>query len=435
MPRAHHLYNAPLPRVTHHMDKIRISGGRPLEGTVQVSGAKNAALPALAACLLTDQPVILHNIPRVRDVITMFRVLEHLGGEPAQENGGTARIRVQRIGEPEAPYDLVRTMRASVLVLGPLLARTGRARVSLPGGCAIGERPINLHLEGLSRLGAEVDLVHGYISARSSRLHGADITFASRTVTGTENLMMAAALAEGHTVLRQCAREPEIGDLAALLTGMGARIEGAGTDTIHIEGVETLRGTEHTILPDRIEAGTYLMAGAITRGRVRVAGCAPAQLAALTDLLASAGVPLHIDGDAIATSPWKELHSRDVSTAPFPGFATDLQAQYMALMTQAAGAATVTENIFENRFMHAGELRRMGADITLDGHTAVVRGPKPLSGAPLMATDLRASASLILAALVAEGVSVVNRVYHIDRGYERIEEKLRGLGAAIERIA
>jgi UDP-N-acetylglucosamine 1-carboxyvinyltransferase len=344
-------------------------------------------------------------------------------------------LRVTCIGEPEAPYDLVRTMRASVLVLGPLLARTGRARVSMPGGCAIGERPINMHLEGLSRLGAEVDLVHGYIAARSARLHGADITFSGRTVTGTENLLMAASLSEGRTVLRNCAMEPEIGDLASLLNAMGARIQGIGTDTLTIEGVDKLAGAEHTIMPDRIEAGTFIIAGAITRGSVSLSGCIPEHLSAFIDTLVRAGVPLTSrPGQGVTTAPWQDLAGRDVSTAPYPGFPTDLQAQHMALMTQARGTSVLTENIFENRFMHAGELRRMGADITLDGHTAIVRGPTKLSGAPLMATDLRASASLILAALAADGVSVIHRVYHIDRGYERIEEKLQALGADIERI-
>jgi len=417
------------------LDKIRVRGGRPLNGTVAASGAKNAALPAIAAALLTERPLILHNVPRVRDVLTMLRVLEHLGGEASLENTGTCAVRVSRIGEPQAPYELVRTMRASVLVLGPLLARTGRARVSLPGGCAIGERPINQHLEGLSKLGAEVDLVHGYITARSARLHGADITFSGRTVTGTENLLMAASLADGRTVLRNCAMEPEVTNLAELLCAMGARIQGAGTDTITIEGVETLGSAEHTVIPDRIEAGTFLIAGAITRGTVAVTNCIPDHLTALTAALVSAGIPIsNPSAGAITTAPWDELTGRDQTTAPYPGFATDLQAQYMALMTQASGTSVITENIFENRFMHAGELRRMGADITLEGHTAVVRGPCTLSGAPLMATDLRASASLILAALVADGPSVIDRVYHIDRGYERIEEKLRSLGADIERI-
>ena len=416
------------------MDRIRIEGNRCLNGTVHVSGAKNAALPALAASLLTDQALLLRGVPRVRDVVTMFRVLEHLGGRASMDTSGTCTVRVERLGDPEAPYDLVRKMRASVLVLGPLLARTGRARVSLPGGCAIGERPINLHLQGFSRLGAEVDLTHGYITARSRRLHGADVSFPSRTVTGTENLMMAASLAEGRTVLRNCAKEPEIADLAALLNAMGGRLRGAGTDTITIEGVETLHGAEHRIMPDRIEAGTFVIAGAITRGTVRVSGCVPGHLRAMTDLLTRAGVPLAIDADSITTSPWESLTGQDIETAPYPGFATDLQAQYMALMTQARGVSTVTESIFENRFMHTGELRRMGADITLDGHAAHVKGPTPLSGAQLMATDLRASASLVIAALVADGTSIVNRVYHIDRGYEKIEEKLGALGASIQRI-
>ena len=416
------------------MDKIRIRGGRPLQGDVAVSGAKNAALPSLAATLLTNDTVVLRNVPRVRDVVTMLRVLEHLGGGASIASDGTCTIRIDRIGEPEAPYDLVRTMRASVLVLGPLLARTGRARVSLPGGCAIGERPINLHLEGLARLGAEVDLVHGYVTARSSRLHGADITFTSRTVTGTENLLMAASLAEGRTVLRNCAMEPEIVDLADLLAAMGAQITGAGTDTIILEGVETLHGAEHDVIPDRIEAGTFLLAGAITGGSVRVTGCVPAHLSALTVQLARAGLHVATAPDAVSVRPDGQLVATDITTTPYPGFATDLQAQFMALMTQATGTSIIVENIFENRFMHAGELRRMGADITLDGHTAIVRGPRRLSASPLMATDLRASASLILAALVAEGTSVIDRVYHIDRGYERIEEKLRGLGAEIERV-
>ncbi len=416
------------------MTTIRLRGGRPLQGAVEAGGAKNAALPCLAAALLTDQPVALRRVPRVRDVITMLRVLEHLGVEPADESPDRVTLRVTRVGEPEAPYELVRTMRASVLVLGPLLARTGRARVSLPGGCAIGPRPINLHLEGLSRLGAEVDLERGYITARSRRLHGADISFAGRTVTGTENLLMAACLAEGRTTLRNCAMEPEVGDLAALLGRMGARIQGAGTDTILVEGVERLSGAEHAVVPDRIEAGTFLLAGAITRGTVRVSGCVPVHLAALAERLDRAGVAITAGDDWIATAPRGDLLAADVATSPYPGFPTDLQAQYMALMTQARGATVLTENIFENRFMHVAELRRMGADIALDGHSAIVRGPSWLCGAPVMATDLRASASLVLAGLVASGTTVVDRIYHIDRGYERIEAKLRSLGADIERI-
>jgi len=416
------------------LDKIRIRGGRPLEGSIAVSGAKNAALPDLAAALLTDQPLVLRNVPQVRDVITMTRLLEHLGARTSVDREGMCHVQVSRMSEPEAPYDLVRTMRASVLVLGPLVARTGWARVSLPGGCAIGERPIDLHLDALSRMGADVELVHGYVTARSRRLRGADITFATRTVTGTENLMMAATLAEGRTVLRHCAMEPEIVDLAALLTAMGAHITGAGTETIQIEGVDSLHGATHGVIPDRVEAGTFLIAGAISRGRVEVTECDPGHLAALVDVLERCGVPLTTGPGRMEAGPWESLGAHDIVTSTYPGFATDLQAQYMALMTQASGAAVITENIFENRFMHAGELRRMGADITLEGRTAIVRGPTKLSGAPLMATDLRASASLILAALAADGESTINRVYHIDRGYERIEEKLRALGAEIERM-
>ena len=387
------------------MDKIRIKGGRVLSGDVAVSGAKNAALPALAATLLTDRPVVLRNVPRVRDVVTMARVLEHLGGGASIASDGTCTVRIDRIGEPEAPYDLVRTMRASVLVLGPLLARTGRARVSLPGGCAIGERPINLHLEGLARLGAEVDLVHGYVTAHSSRLHGADITFTSRTVTGTENLMMAASLAEGRTVLRNCAMEPEIVDLADLLAAMGAQIVGAGTDTIIIEGVETLHGAEHNVIPDRIEAGTFLLAGAITGGKVRVTGCVPAHLTALTDQLARAGVRVTVSSDSIAVEPDGPLTATDITTTPYPGFATDLQAQFMALMTQATGVSIIVENIFENRFMHAQELVRMGANIRIDGRHATVKGTTRLSAAAVLASDLRASASLVSAS-AASGLRV-----------------------------
>ncbi|MGH9867794.1 MAG: UDP-N-acetylglucosamine 1-carboxyvinyltransferase [Candidatus Polarisedimenticolia bacterium] len=416
------------------MDKIWVSGGRALQGTVVAGGAKNAVLPAMAAALLTDQPLVLRNTPRVRDVSTMLRVLQHLGAEQASQQDGVCRILVPRIAEPEAPYELVRTMRASVLVLGPLLARTGRARVSLPGGCAIGERPINLHLEGLTRLGAEVDLIHGYVTATSRRLRGTDHTFPMCTVTGTENLMMAASIAQGTTVLRNCAAEPEVASLGDLLNAMGARIEGAGTETIGIQGVDALGGADHVVIPDRIEAGTYLMAGAITRGRVEVKECRPEHLASLKDVLEQAGVPLTSTSDSLGVAPWDELRGTNVTTAPYPGFPTDLQAQCMALMTQATSQSVITENIFENRFMHVGELRRMGADISTDGASAVVRGPTKLSGAPLMATDLRASASLVLAALVADGASVIDRVYHLDRGYERMEEKLRALGAEIRRI-
>jgi UDP-N-acetylglucosamine 1-carboxyvinyltransferase len=417
------------------MDRIIVRGGRPLEGRVAASGAKNAALPCLAAALLSAHPVKLRRVPKVRDVSTMLRLLQHLGAPASAEPDGSCLVHASSPAVCEAPYDLVRTMRASVLVLGPLLARTGMARVSMPGGCAIGERPIDLHLEGLARLGAEVNLEHGYVKARSRRLQGAEITFPIRTVTGTENLMMAACLAEGRTTLRNCAMEPEIVALADLLATMGAHVKGAGTDTVEIDGVESLSGGEFTVIPDRIEAGTFLLAGAITRGGVTVTGCEPAHLASLISVLLECGVPTETEGDAVRVRPWTTLRARDLLTAPYPGFPTDLQAQYMALMTQAAGTSVITENIFENRFMHAGELRRMGARVSLDGRVAIVRGPARLSGAPLMATDLRASASLILAALAAEGSSTIHRVYHIDRGYERIEEKLRGLGADIERAA
>jgi UDP-N-acetylglucosamine 1-carboxyvinyltransferase len=416
------------------MDRFRIRGGRELRGSVRVSGAKNAVLPALAAGLLTDQEVVLTNVPRVRDVRTMFRVLEHLGAEAVAQDGDVCRIRVRDLREPEAPYDLVKTMRASVLVLGPLLARFGRARVSLPGGCAIGERPIDMHLAALRKLGATVEVSHGYVDARAPRLRGAEIAFDVRTVTGTENVLMAAALAEGTTVLRNCAEEPEVADLAGLLVAMGARIEGAGTDVLRIEGVPALGGARHAIIADRIEAATFVMAGILAGTEVAVEGCEPAHLAVPLDRLREAGAEARAEGSRIRVAGGRPLAGRDVATAPYPGFPTDLQAQYMSVMTQAAGASVVTEAIFENRFMHVAELRRMGADVSHDGRRAVVRGPARLSGAQVMATDLRASACLVLAALVADGTTTVDRVYHIDRGYERIEEKLRALGADIERV-
>jgi UDP-N-acetylglucosamine 1-carboxyvinyltransferase len=402
---------------------------------VRVSGAKNAVLPALAACLLTDETVTLENVPRVRDVRTMFRVLEHLGAEAVVEEGSSCRVRVRSLRELEAPYELVKTMRASVLVLGPLVARFGRARVSLPGGCAIGERPIDMHLAALRRMGASVEMAHGYVDARAGRLRGAEISFDQKTVTGTENALMAATLASGATTLRNCAREPEVADLAALLIKMGARIDGAGTDTIVIEGTPALHGAEHRIVPDRIEAGTFVMAAALAGGEIVIEGSDPVHLAAPLDRLREAGARIAAEeGGRLRVGGGAALAGRDVLTAPYPGFPTDLQAQYMAVMTQARGAAAITEAIFEDRFMHVGELRRMGADITHDGRRAVVKGPTPLSGAQVMATDLRASASLVLAALIADGVTTVDRVYHIDRGYERIEEKLLALGADIERV-
>jgi UDP-N-acetylglucosamine 1-carboxyvinyltransferase len=416
------------------MDRIRIDGGRRLEGSVRVCGAKNAALPAMAAALLSDEPVLLDNVPGVRDIGTMARLLSHLGAEATATAPHTWRLAARAVPRPEAPYELVKTMRASVLVLGPLLARRGRARVSLPGGCAIGARPIDMHIEGLRRLGAEVRLEHGYVEARADRLRGAEFKFSGVTVTGTENLVMAATLARGTTVLRNCAVEPEVTDLAALLSDMGARIEGAGTDTLRIEGVERLSGARHRVIPDRIVAGTLLMAGAITHGSVEVADCVPAHLAAAADLLERCGCRLERSESAVRVSAADGLRSGDMSTAPYPGFPTDLQAQYMALMTQAEGSAVITETIFENRFMHVAELHRMGADIRVAGSHAVVRGPTPLSGAKLMATDLRASASLILAGLAARGETWVDRVYHIDRGYEGIEGVLATLGAIIERL-
>jgi UDP-N-acetylglucosamine 1-carboxyvinyltransferase len=422
------------------LDRFQISGGRTLRGRVRVAGAKNAALPALAAGLLTGDPLHLTNLPDVRDIATMRRLLDHLSGEapaPPQEAPvlGEATIQVRRIAEPEAPWELVRTMRASVLVLGPLLARAGRARVSLPGGCAIGERPVDLHITALRRMGASIDLAHGYIDAHAPRLRGAEIDFEIPTVTGTENLMMAASLADGTTVLRNCAKEPEITDLAGLLHSMGARIRGAGGDTIEIEGVSALHGAEHRIPPDRIEAGTYILAALMAGDGVVVEGCAVDDLSAPLELFREAGARIAEEDGAVRVEGGGRLLAKDITTAPYPGFPTDLQAQYMAAMTQAEGASIVTEAIFENRFMHIGELRRMGADITHDGRTAVVRGPTQLSGAQVMATDLRASASLVLAGLVADGITEVNRVYHIDRGYESIESKLRALGADIERVS
>ncbi len=415
------------------MDKLKVTGQRRLRGRVRIAGAKNAALPALAAALLTDGPLEITNLPRVRDVRTMLRVLEQLGAT-ASWDGNRATVRVDRIASFEAPYDLVKTMRASVLVLGPLLARHGRARVSLPGGCAIGERPINLHLDALARMGAEIKIEHGYVQAKAKRLRGATMAFPSKTVTGTENIMMAAALAEGTTVLTNCAQEPEVVDLATLLRAMGASIHGDGSDEIVIEGRPSLGGASHGVIPDRIEAGTYLVAAALVGDGVEVEGCRIPHLEAVIEQLRSAGVPLRVGAGAVTVSAPGDLRGRDLRTAPYPGYPTDMQAQYMALMTQARGTAVVSETIFERRFTHAGELVRMGADVRIQGRTAVVVGPTPLSGAQVMATDLRASACLVLAGLVAEGVTVVDRVYHLDRGYEPMEDKLRALGAEVERI-
>lgn len=418
------------------MDKFLIRGGVRLEGQVEISGAKNSALPAMAACLLTEERVILHQIPRVRDIATMTRLLRHIGAEVRPENGALC-VQAGCLATPEAPYELVKTMRASSLALGPLVARARRARVSLPGGCAIGARPINLHLAGLEQLGARIRQVHGYIEAEAPEgLHGAVVTFDRITVTGTEDLLMAAALAEGETVLENAAREPEVGDLAELLTKMGARIEGAGSSTIRVQGVPRLHGAEHTIIPDRIEAGTFLIAGAITAGDLEATACQPEHLTALITKLRQAGAEIVETGPAsLRVRRPGRLESADVITEEYPGFATDLQAQYMALMTQAEGIAFITETIFENRFMHALELMRMGADIRIEGgRQAVVAGPRELTGAAVLASDLRASASLVLAALVARGETLIDRVYHIDRGYERIEEKLARVGARICRV-
>ena len=416
------------------MDKLKIAGGRTLAGRVEIAGAKNAALPALAACLLTSDTVALNNLPRVRDVRTMVRVLEQLGASTAAGGERDLSVRVPRIASFEAPYDLVKTMRASVLVLGPLLARHGRARVSLPGGCAIGARPIDFHLEGLRRMGAEVRVEHGYVEARTDGLRGAEFTFPTPSVTGTENLMMAAALGRGTTVLANCAEEPEVTDLARMLRAMGASIEGAGSDRIVIEGRESLGGCEHHVIPDRIEAGTYLVAGALAGDGVELAGCRPEHLEAALEQLRATGTRIEVHADRLVVSAPDRLLPHDLRTAPYPGFPTDMQAQYMALMTQAHGSSVITETIFEQRFMHVGELQRMGADIRIDGRSCVVVGPRRLSGAQVMATDLRASAGLVLAALVAEGVTIVDRIYHLDRGYEAMEAKLVALGASVERI-
>ncbi len=416
------------------MDKLKITGGRRLAGTVEIAGAKNAALPALAAALLTGDTVEIDNTPNVRDVRTMLRVLEQLGASVSDVAGRRVAIRVERIASDEAPYELVKTMRASVLVLGPLLARHGRARVSLPGGCAIGERPINFHIEALRSMGAEISLDHGYVDARADRLRGAEIAFPIKTVTGTENLMMAAALAAGTTRLKNCAQEPEVTDLAELLGAMGAEVRGAGSDEIVIEGRERLGGARHAVIPDRIEAGTYLVAGALAAERLTLEGCRLDHLEPVIQQLRGAGIEIEARGTTLAVGSPERLRARDLTTSPHPGYPTDMQAQYMALMTQAHGTAVIAETVFEHRFMHAGELARMGADIRIDGHTAVVVGPSRLTGAQVMATDLRASACLVLAGLVADGVTVVDRVYHLDRGYEQMERKLSAVGAQVERV-
>ena len=419
------------------MDKFVIRGGNPLLGTIKVSGAKNSALPCMAAAILTADEVILENIPQVRDIETERRLLESMGAEVELGYGRAqhrTRIRCAVLSDPVAKYEIVKTMRASSLVLGPLVARTGLARVAMPGGCAIGGRPIDLHIKGLEAMGATITQEHGYLEARAERLRGAHIVFDKITVTGTEDLLMAAVLADGETVFENCAREPEVTDLATLLTAMGAVIEGAGTSTIRVQGVTELHGARHRINPDRIEAGTFLIAGAITRGDLNVDCCNPAHLGSVLRKLEQAGVRLDVGKDSIRVRGDGTLRAVDISTEEYPGFPTDMQAQFMALATQADGTTIVTENIFENRFMHVSELNRMGANIAVNGRTATVRGATPLQSAAVMCSDLRASASLVLAALVAEGETILDRVYHLDRGYERFEEKLRGVGAQIRRM-
>jgi UDP-N-acetylglucosamine 1-carboxyvinyltransferase len=416
------------------MDKFHIVGPTPLAGPVEASGAKNAALPALTASLLTDQPLTLRRLPRVRDIRTMQKLLDHLGVAGEETEDGALVLHRQRPNpEHEAPYDLVKTMRASILVLGPLTAREGHARVSLPGGCAIGVRPVDQHLKALTALGADVQLSHGYVETRAEYLTGTRFRFDMQTVTGTENVMMAACLARGTTVLENCACEPEVRDLAELLNAMGARVYGAGETTITIEGVDGLGGAEHTIIPDRIEGGTYLIGALLTDGDVQLEGSNPADLAPLLDKLAEIGATVEVNPEGIRVRADGELRACDLETAPHPGFPTDLQAQYMALMTRARGIATISETIFENRFQHAPELVRMGADIRVEGSHARVHGPTPLTGAGVMATDLRASACLVLAGVAAEGETVVDRIYHLDRGYERMELKLQSLGARVAR--
>jgi UDP-N-acetylglucosamine 1-carboxyvinyltransferase len=417
------------------LNKLHIQGGAKLEGDVRISGAKNATLPILAATLLAEEPVVIANVPHLRDVTTTIELLARMGVTVTMDERMHIEVDSTTLREPFAPYELVRTMRASILVLGPMLARFGRADVSLPGGCAIGARPVDLHVAGLTALGADITIEDGYIKARADRLRGARLVLDTVTVTGTENLMMAAVLAEGRTTIENAAREPEVADLAACLNQMGARISGAGTDTIVVDGVDAVGGTRYTVLPDRIEAGTYLVAAAVTGGCVRVTSVRPDHLDAICAKLQDAGAHIETGAD------WVRLdmggarpRSVDLRTAPYPAFPTDMQAQFTALNAVAEGVGTISETIFENRFMHVLELQRMGAHIRLEGNTAVIQGVERLNGAPVMATDLRASASLVLAGLVAEGTTVVDRIYHIDRGYECIEEKLSGLGANIRRV-
>jgi UDP-N-acetylglucosamine 1-carboxyvinyltransferase len=416
------------------MDRLLIEGGRSLAGTASVRPAKNALLPCMAAALLTDEALSFSDSADLVDIASMLALLRHLGVETQGRPGGSIVLKASALAEPEAPYDLVRRMRASIVVLGPLLARFGRARVSLPGGCAIGARPVDQHLKALEAMGAEIRVEHGYVEARAERLSGAEVMFDTVTVGGTQNALMAAVLAKGETVLHNAAREPEIADLADLLTKMGAHIDGAGTDTIRIQGAAGLNGATHACIPDRIEAGTLLIAGCITGGDVTVAPAVPEHLDALLAKLRAMGAEVEVATGQVRAACHHGLTAQDMVTAPFPGFPTDLQAQFMVLLTQARGAGTVKETIFENRFMHVPELVRMGADIRIDGNLAVVSGGSPLTGAPVMASDLRASACLVLAGLCAEGTTEIRRIYHLDRGYERLERRLRGLGAAVRRV-
>jgi UDP-N-acetylglucosamine 1-carboxyvinyltransferase len=417
------------------MEKLLITGGRRLEGEIRISGAKNAALPILASALLTDEPVTIGNIPHLRDITTTIELLGRMGVDVTLHEGLRIEVNPSGITDYHAPYDLVKTMRASILVLGPLVGRFGRADVSLPGGCAIGARPVDMHVAGLRALGATVTIEDGYIRARAERLRGAHLVLDKVTVTGTENLMMAAALADGETILENAAREPEVQDLANFLNCMGARVSGAGSNRIVIQGVSRLHGTEYEVQPDRIETGTFLVAGALTRGHVRLRRTCPEHVEAVLAKLRDAGARIGTGPDWIELEMTGRAGSVDISTTPYPGFPTDMQAQFAALNCVATGVATISENVFENRFMHMQELQRMGANIRLQGHTAVIQGVERLNAAPVMATDLRASACLVLAGLVAEGQTVVDRIYHIDRGYECIEEKLNQLGAGIRRLA
>ncbi|NKB38943.1 MAG: UDP-N-acetylglucosamine 1-carboxyvinyltransferase [Gammaproteobacteria bacterium] len=417
------------------MDKLLIKGGQPLDGEIAISGAKNAALPILASTLLTSEAVTIGNVPHLHDITTTMELLGRMGAELTIDERMNIEVNNHNIKDLFAPYELVKTMRASILVLGPLLSHYGKAEVSLPGGCAIGSRPVNLHINGLAAMGADIRVENGYIKAEAKRLRGAHLTLDLVTVTGTENLMMAAALAEGTTVLENAAREPEVIDLANCLNSMGARVEGAGTDTITIEGVEALSGTHHNIMPDRIETGTYLVAAAMTRGRVKLKNTKPNFLDSVLAKLTEAGASIEVTNSSISLDMRdKRPKSVDIHTSPFPGFPTDMQAQFTAMNSIADGSGIINESVFENRFMHVQELQRMGADLQLEGNTAICKGVKKLTGAPVMATDLRASASLVLAGLVAEGETKVDRIYHIDRGYEMIEEKLSQLGASIRRV-